>query len=138
MPADENIGTVLVESCPNPIGIASRPTPDVRHPDSAPAALEMLVLRKAPAQELVVDIPVYGHQRLDLRNGVGHGKRPDVTGVPDFVTGVEVMQDAVIDVAMSVAEQSDAHRSNFVQVARLSPSWRFKETSRSCALPFSC
>ena len=62
--ADENIGTVRHQSASNSLGISPRPSANVGHPDAAPPAFNVLMLRKVPANELVVYVAVDCDQGL--------------------------------------------------------------------------
>lgn len=88
----------------------------------------MLVFRKMPADQLVIDIAMDRHQRGQGGEGIRDGEIPNVPGMPDLIAFLEVMEDAVIDMAVGVADEADAHAPKFDHVMRLAPSWRFNPT----------
>ena len=112
------------ESSPNPLGISPRSPANVGHPNAATFALKVLVLRKIPAQELVVDVAVYRNQGGHCGQCIGHLEVPNIPGMPDFITRREMMENAVIHMAVGITDESNAHTSNFGFTARMSPSWR--------------
>ena len=126
MATDKQIGPVLAQAGSNAFRITPGPPPDVGHPDATTAPLKVVVFRKIAANELVVDVAVHGHQWGHLGKGVGDPEMPDVAGMPDFIAPVEVMQDAVVDVTVGVADESDAHPAKFRMDARTAPSWRLR------------
>lgn len=125
MPAHKNVGSMRSQSSPNALGIPPRSSPDMGHPNAATFALKVLVLRKIPPQELVVDVAVHRNQRGNGCQRIGHLEVPNVPRMPDFITRGEVMENAVIYMAVGIADESNAHPSNFGFTARMSPSWRF-------------
>ena len=113
-----------IQATSNAFGIAARTSPDVGHPNAAAAALEMLVFGEIPAKQLIVDVAVNHHQRGHLGQGVGDPEVPDVSGVPDLIAPFQMMEDAVVDVTVGVADQSNAHGAKLRMDARTAPSWR--------------
>ncbi len=124
MTANENVRPVLVQSTPDSFGISPRPPSDMGHPDPAPRTLDVLVLGKIPADQLVIDVAVDGDKGLQFRQCIGDPEISNVTGMPDFIAGGEVMQNAVIHVAVRITDQPDVHVGNFAHVMRLAPSCR--------------
>lgn len=125
MPAHKNIGRMCSQSRPNAFGISPRSASNVGHPNAASFALNVLMFGKIPAQELVVNVAVYRNQGGHGCQRIGDFEVPNVPRMPDFITRGEVMENAVVHMAVGIADQSNAHASNFGFTARMSPSWRF-------------
>jgi len=113
MSANEEVRTLVHEALPNAGSVAPGAASDVGHPDGAAVALEMLMFRKVAPDELVIDVAVNSDERGDGGQCVGHPEVPNVAGMPDFIARRKVVQHAVIDVAMGVADQADAHYRQF-------------------------
>lgn len=128
MTTHEYIRAVFLQPCADSFGIAPGAPADVGHPDAAPLPLEMPVLGVVTADELVVDVAVYRHEGGHPGQGIGHGEIPDVPRMPDLIALPEVVKDPVIDEAMGIADQSDAHGPKFDHIVRLVPSWRSNRT----------
>lgn len=126
MSTDKQVGTVGREPRADPAGIASGAATDVGHPNSTPTTLKMLVFGKVPPEELVVDVAMNHHRWRHLCEGIGDPKMPDVSSMPDLVAFRQVMQNAVVDVTMGVADESNAHGAKLGPDARTAPSWRLR------------
>ena len=122
---DEKAGPVLVEPAADATCIAPRTPSDVGHPDGEAFTLDAMVFREFPADKLVINVAVDGKEGGNVGQGVGHGRTADVTGVPDFVAFLQMMEDAVIHVSVGVAEKSNPHGCKLATDVRLAPSWRF-------------
>ena len=46
--------------------------------------------------------------------------------MPDFIASRKMMEDAVVDVTVGVADESNAHGCKLATDVRLAPSWRFE------------
>ena len=123
---DEEPGPALIESAADATRIAPRTPSDVGHPNGEAFALDVMVLWEFPPDELVVNVAVDGKEGGNVRQGVGHGETADVTGMPDFVACLQMMEDAVVHVSVGVAEQSNPHGRKLATDVRLAPSWRFE------------
>ena len=124
MAAHKNIGLVDTESTADALCVTAWPATNVGHPNAATLAFDVLMFGEITAHEVVVDVAINSHQGHDGSNGIGHLEIANVSSMPHLVTRGEVMQDAVIDVAVGVADESNTHKTNFVPVVRFAPSWR--------------
>ena len=122
---DEEPGPALIESATDATRIAPWTPSDVGHPNGEAFALDVMVLREFPADKLVINVAVDGKEGGNVRQGVGHGETADVTGMPDFVACLQMMEDAVVHVSVGVAEESNPHGCKLATDVRLAPSWRF-------------
>ena len=129
--ANEYIGAVLKQSAPYSFGISSRPSADVGHPDATSPAFDVLMLRKIPAEELIVYVAVDSNEGFHCSNRVGDFEIANVARVPHLITRGEVMQDPVVDVTVGIAEQSNAHAANFGLVIGFTPPLAFSRDIHS-------
>lgn len=118
VPADEYVWPCALEEGAHPACIAIGPAADVPHQAPQAAAFPSDFLGKFSPSPVVVDVAINGSQRRNRCQRVGHGEVPDVPGMPNFIHLAQVMQDAVVHVAVGVGEEADAHGVQFqAQVA---------------------
>ncbi len=120
----KDVRPVRGQPCPNALGVPARSPSNVGHPDATPFTFEVLMFGKIAPNQMVINVAVHCHQGLEQGQGIGHLEVPDISGMPDFIAARQMMQDAVVHVTVGVAEKANPHGGNFVQMARLSPSWR--------------
>ena len=63
-----------------------------------------------------IDIAVDGAEGLKRLKGA-EDARPEITGVPDFVTFGEVFEDCVVEKAVRVGHEANAHASSMIACA---------------------
>lgn len=118
VPADKQVRLLALKQGTHPTGIAVWASADVAHQALEPGTIPPQFLRKFRPNSVVVDVAKNGPQWRDLGQGIGHIQRSDVPRVPDFIDCAEVMKDAVVEVAVGVRKQADAHGNEFrAQVA---------------------
>lgn len=62
----------------------------------------------AVAKGGMINIAVYGAEGPKLFELLGDAQTADVTGVPNFIAFVEVLENIVVEVAMGIREETDA------------------------------
>ncbi len=102
MPADKNIG-----GCASQLGlhvwiIARWIAADVRDPNLKSFQLEMLVFRCKAADGLPVDVARHGTQWFKSRQSLENSSISDISGVPNFVTIIKMLENGFIQKAMSI------------------------------------
>ena len=108
-----------------PLGIATGPSPDVGHPYGQAFSLKMMVFREFPSNELAINVAVHSNEGGHFSKCVRHAQVTDVPRMPDFIAGGQMVKNAVVHVAMGVADESDSHGCKLTIDMRMARSWRF-------------
>ena len=109
MAADEGLRPLGLEQVAHPAGVAIGPAADVPHQEPHAPAFPAPLLGKFRPNAVVVDVAEHRANRCHLGQGIRHVERADVSCVPNFINPAEVMEDAVVAVAVGVGKQADAH-----------------------------
>lgn len=118
VPANEHIRPLRLKQRPHPAGIPPGPSADVPHQAPQAAAFPTDFLRKLGPCAVIVDVPEDDAQGGHGCQCIRHVEGADVPSMPDLVHPPQVVQNAVVHVAVGVGKQADAHGANFgVQVA---------------------
>lgn len=102
VPTDEHIRSFALKEGAHAAGVAIGPSPDVAHQAFQAAAFPADFLGKFRTRAVVVDVAINGAQGRNRRQGIGHGEVPDVARMPDFIHLAQVVQDAVVHVAVGI------------------------------------
>ncbi len=118
VPADEHVRSFALKQGAHAAGVAIGASADVAHQAAQAAAFPADFLGKFRPCSVVVDVAINRAQGRHRRQCIGHGEVPDVACMPDFIHLAQVVQDAVVHVAVGVGKEADAHGQQFrVQVA---------------------
>ena len=93
--------------------VMTRVAAHVCHEDLHTEAVPVKIVTHLAADFLAVDIAVHGAERLEsLKPAEDTGS--EVTSVPDFVTFREVFEDCVVEKAVRVGHEANAHASGMI------------------------
>jgi len=93
--------------------VMTRVTAHVCHEDLYTEAIPVKVVTHLAADFLAVDIAVDGAKRLEsLKPAENTGS--EITSVPDFVTFRKVFEDCVVEKAVRVGHEANAHASGMI------------------------
>ena len=109
MSTDERGWPLTLEQVADPAGVAIGSAADVPHQEPHTPAFPAAFLREFCADSVVVDVAKNRAHWRHLGQGVRHVERADVARMPDFIDPFQVMEDAVVAVAVGVGKQADAH-----------------------------
>lgn len=107
--ANEGLGALALKQVAHSTGVAIGATADVAHQEPHPAAFPAPFFWKFRTNPVVVDVPEHRTDRSHFCQGVRHVERPNVARMPNLIDPAEVMEDAVVAVAVGVGKQADAH-----------------------------
>lgn len=94
-------------------GVAARMSADVDHRTPQSGAVPNEPFRASTPHPVVVDVAIDGPDGGHGGQPVEHLEAADVAGVPDFCAALEVVEDAVVEVAVGVGKDADAHGGEF-------------------------
>jgi hypothetical protein len=97
-------------------GVIARVPANVSHVDPDAKAVPVEVFGDVAADFVSVDIAVDGAERLESLK-LTKNVRSEITGVPNFVTFGEVLEDGVVEKSVRVGHEANAHASGIIIIA---------------------
>ena len=107
MTSNEKLGRIGIERAPDGSIVVPRVTADVFNQHIHILALETVQFPVHQSEVTPVAVAADSPERPEGSQFLGHLHTPDVSGVPDLVAGLEVVQVFVIPIAMGVADNAN-------------------------------